>query len=82
LQPGSEGTGSRLKERHIEKQKENGKRKKIKIILFGSPKKFSTFALPTERKGKKSSGGCRGRPETKRLKRAETGKRRSRLMPN
>jgi len=50
LQPGSEGTGSRLKKRHIEKQKEN-RNKKIKIILFGSPKKFSTFALPTERKG-------------------------------
>jgi len=49
LQPGSEETGSRLKERRIEKQKENGD-EKIKIILFGSPKKFSTFALPTERK--------------------------------
>ena len=81
MQPGSEGTGSRLKKRQIEKQEEN-RNQKIKIILFGSPKKFSTFALPTERKEKKSSGGCRGRLETKRLKRAETGKRRSRLMPN
>jgi hypothetical protein len=38
-----------------------GKRrfKKIKFILFGSWEKFLTFALPTERKGKKSwSSGC------------------------
>jgi len=32
---------------------EREKKKKIKFILFGSLKKILTFALPTERKGKK-----------------------------
>ncbi|WP_029287806.1 hypothetical protein [Pedobacter sp. R20-19] len=40
------------------KEKKDGKNK---IILFGSSEKISTFALPTEREGKKeSSGGCHG----------------------
>ena len=33
------------------------KDEKNKIILFGSSEKISTFALPTEREGKKESGG-------------------------
>ena len=37
------------------------KDEKNKIILFVSSEKISTFALPTEREGKKeSSGGCHG----------------------
>jgi hypothetical protein len=40
--------------------------KKIKIILFGSLKKIPTFALPTERKGKKNqNGGCREDKKTR-----------------
>ena len=72
----------RLKKRHIEKQKENGKRKNKNYFILKSEKVFY-LCTPNRKEGlKKSSGGCRGRPETKRLKRAETGKRRSRLMPN
>jgi len=36
------------------------RRRKNKIILFGSCEKIPTFALPTETKGKESrNGGCR-----------------------
>jgi len=47
--------------------------KKIKFILFGSLKKILTFALPTERKGKKLSSGCCGKQTEKRLKRMKHG---------
>lgn len=53
LHPASEGMGRWLRDQQIEKQKREKNNKKIKFILFGSWEKISTFALPTERKGKK-----------------------------
>ena len=44
--------GRWLRDQQIEKQ-ERKSNEKIKFILFGSWKKISTFALPTEREGKK-----------------------------
>ncbi|OWK68705.1 hypothetical protein [Pedobacter sp. AJM] len=53
--------------------------RKNKIILFGSSEKISTFALPTEREGKKESGGgCHDDYQT-RLKQTKNKLRRIRL---
>ena len=43
-----------FKDWHIEGLERKEGRKKNKIILFGSSEKISTFALPTEREGKKN----------------------------
>lgn len=46
--------------------------KKIKFILFGTSEKILTFALPTERKGKKIGTADVGKTTKTRLKRIET----------
>ena len=40
MQPGSEGTGSHLKKRHIEKQEENGNEKIKNYFIWKSEKVF------------------------------------------
>ena len=54
LHPVPEGKGAEEIQRiEIVKRKQEWA-EKIKIILFGSSKKIPTFALPTERKGRKA----------------------------
>ena len=53
LQPGSEGRKAEQDQRIEIKEREEKMAEKIKFILFGSLKKMLTFALPTEREGKK-----------------------------
>jgi hypothetical protein len=54
-------TESQLSLVYWKANRERKRLQKIKFILFGSLKKFLTFALPTERNGEKSERRMSGR---------------------
>ena len=79
LQPGSEERKADQHQRIEIREKEEKKIEKIKFILFGSLKKFLTFALPTERKGKKIGTADVGKI-TKKIEMNRNTERRTRLF--